>query len=265
VARLQILELPEGSGDDRPPFILIVDRYQPLRYVQGIGEAPEVIDEFEGVAEKIGARTVLIFQDDVEIPANEPQSFEGPACADVPSCDGDCCSARNIEKELKAASEVIKRLTADREEARNWARHGYEIGQRHCGWTGHGVAPAWLTDGWPPHIESCEHLKRAADLEEAEAIRKRVAKEQKGALTDALGMDQLRDWDDIRNAAAGLRKERDAQAEALERVRNLSTEPEVMDSEQGHPTVWRAGYYHGVLAAKGATRAGQAQTARGGG
>ncbi|MCX4232007.1 hypothetical protein [Streptomyces ortus] len=41
------------------------------------------------------------------------------------------------------------------------------------------------------------------------------------ALADALGMDRLRDWDDIRNAAAGLRKERDARAAATEAVRNL--------------------------------------------
>ena len=51
-------------------------------------------------------------------------------------------------------------------EARQWARHGYEIGQRHCGWTDHGVAPAWLTEGWPPHIESCEHLQQAAEYDE---------------------------------------------------------------------------------------------------
>lgn len=39
-------------------------------------------------------------------------------------------------------------------EARRWARHGYEIGQRSCTWSDHGVAPAWLTDGWPHHFPS---------------------------------------------------------------------------------------------------------------
>lgn len=53
-------------------------------------------------------------------------------------------------------------------EARLWARHGYEIGQKHCGWTDHGVAPAWLTDGWKPgDLNSCEHLKRASEYDEA--------------------------------------------------------------------------------------------------
>jgi hypothetical protein len=52
-------------------------------------------------------------------------------------------------------------------EARQWARHGYEIGQRHCGWSDHGVAPAWLTEGWPPHIDSCEHLQQMAEFDMA--------------------------------------------------------------------------------------------------
>ena len=51
-------------------------------------------------------------------------------------------------------------------EARMWARHGYEIGQRHCSWTDHGVAPAWLTEGGPHHFDSCEHLKQAAEYDE---------------------------------------------------------------------------------------------------
>jgi hypothetical protein len=148
--------------------------------------------------------------DELEAQAEERSGsalLEGPACADTPACDGGCCAPRSAEKELKAASEVIKRLTADREEARQWARHGYEIGQRHCGWSDHGVAPGWLTEGWPPHIDSCEHLKQMAAFDEA-----------------------------------------------LTRVRGLSTEPEVMNSEQESPDVWRHGYRYGVLAAKSATR-----------
>ncbi|MEU5742021.1 hypothetical protein ABZ784_29020 [Streptomyces tendae] len=119
----------------------------------------------------------------------------------------------------KGAVARVDELLQQRDEARQWARHGYEIGQRRCGWSDHGVAPEWLTEGWPPHIDSCEHLKHAADLEEAEAVRKRVAKAQKEALTDALGMDRLRDWDDILNAVTGLRKQRDTQAAEIERLR----------------------------------------------
>jgi hypothetical protein len=39
-------------------------------------------------------------------------------------------------------------------EARSWARHGYEIGQRSCTWSDHGVAPAWLTGSPERHEET---------------------------------------------------------------------------------------------------------------
>jgi hypothetical protein len=66
--------------------------------------------------------------------------------------------------------EAIDVISAARElldEARNWARHGYEIGQRHCGWSDHGVAPAWLTEDWPPHFDACEHLAQTGEYETA--------------------------------------------------------------------------------------------------
>lgn len=75
MARLQILELPEGSNDDRPPFILVIDQYVPRRYVQGIGQTAEPVDEFSGVAEKIGARAVLVFEETVDIPANDTSAY----------------------------------------------------------------------------------------------------------------------------------------------------------------------------------------------
>lgn len=112
--------------------------------------------------------------------------------------------------ELDAAAEAEQSLTEQLEEARQWARHGYEIGQRHCGWTDHGVAPAWLTEGWPNSFDSCEHLKRAAELDEA-----------------------------------------------VSRVRNEPTEPEVMNAQQEHPSVWKHGYHCGVIATKGAIWRGE--------
>lgn len=208
MARLQILELPtEHHGDDMvTPFVLVIDQHEPPPFPVDV-DAP---GPFDHIAEKIGARAVLAFEETVDIiapGAPDVAHGEGPSCTDVPDCDGGCCAPRNVEKELKAASEVIKRLTADREEARMWARHGYEIGQKHCGWTDHGVAPDWLTEGWPPHIDNCEHLQQMAEFDEA-----------------------------------------------LTRVRNLPTEPEVMNAAQEHPSVWRHGYHCGVLAAKAAAR-----------
>jgi len=73
MARLQILELPEGVGDERPPFVLVVDQYVPQRYVLSGGQEPR--EPFEGVAEKIGARAVLVVAETVDIPANDHTAY----------------------------------------------------------------------------------------------------------------------------------------------------------------------------------------------
>ncbi|MEF9521272.1 hypothetical protein [Streptomyces sp. RB13] len=74
MARLQILELPEGSHDDRPPFVLVVDQYVARRYVTGLDQ-PEPVSEFDGIAEQIGARAVLVFEDTIDIPANDTSAY----------------------------------------------------------------------------------------------------------------------------------------------------------------------------------------------
>lgn len=76
-------------------------------------------------------------------------------------------AAAATRAELARSENARERLRTDRDEARNWARHGYEIGQKHCSWSDHGVAPVWLTQGWPPHIDSCEHLQQAAEYDTA--------------------------------------------------------------------------------------------------
>ncbi|MGW1015591.1 hypothetical protein [Streptomyces niveus] len=73
MARLQILELPEGAGDDRPPFVLVID------------QVPTDEDKFDAIrrdlgtpedlVERIGARAVLVFEDTIEIPANDTSAY----------------------------------------------------------------------------------------------------------------------------------------------------------------------------------------------
>ncbi|MFF7147475.1 hypothetical protein ACFZAO_05300 [Streptomyces griseoaurantiacus] len=212
MARLQILELPEGSGDDRPPFVLVVDQmpadesgFEALRRDLADGN----------LAERIGARAVLVFEEAVDIPANDMSGYvrddtglkvgqqEWVVKMDTPvavhHANDDGLKVRDKDAELRAANEWIERLHAELEELRQQTRHS----------------------------------------EEAEAIRKRVAKEQKAALTDALGMGRLRDWDDIRNAATALRKQRDEQAEAIERVRNLHRPVE----HRGQTICWECSDY----------------------
>ena len=74
MARLQILELPEGSSDDRPPFVLIVDQVD--------GDAAEAIANAGlTTAELIGARAVLVFEETIDIPANDTAAYLGAAAA----------------------------------------------------------------------------------------------------------------------------------------------------------------------------------------
>ena len=67
MARLQILELPEGTGDDRPPFVLVVDEA-----ATGPDGLPLIgYRDRRDTANLIGARAVLVFEDTIDIPANE--------------------------------------------------------------------------------------------------------------------------------------------------------------------------------------------------
>ena len=206
MARLQILELPEGSGDNRPPFLLVVDQADEAT-------ADDIARWPSNIAECTGARHVLVFEGTVNIPANDTSAYLQQAAEETGATIGNAIRAANAQHltdertdiardmdrlatwkneltdalgvdrtdgwddirntaaefraELIRSENARERLRQDRDEARSWARHGYEIGQKHCSWTDHGVAPAWLTEGWPPHIDSCEHLKQAAEYDEA--------------------------------------------------------------------------------------------------
>jgi hypothetical protein len=73
MARLQILELPEGTGDDRPPFILVIDQCMPQRVVLGIDSTWQ--DHWQQLADKIGARGVIVTPDTIDIPANDTTAY----------------------------------------------------------------------------------------------------------------------------------------------------------------------------------------------
>ncbi|KQX27554.1 hypothetical protein ASD97_24965 [Streptomyces sp. Root63] len=69
MARLQILELPEGAGDDRPPFVLVIDQYEPVE------ATPSRLFRHQDMAEQTGARAVLVFEDTIDIPANDTSAY----------------------------------------------------------------------------------------------------------------------------------------------------------------------------------------------
>jgi hypothetical protein len=68
VARLQILELPEGANDDRPPFVLVIDQVDD-------DLAEDIISWPEDIATRIGARQVLCFPGTIDIPANDTTAY----------------------------------------------------------------------------------------------------------------------------------------------------------------------------------------------
>ncbi|MGW7688829.1 hypothetical protein ACWGMA_08035 [Streptomyces asiaticus] len=74
MARLQILELPEGANDDRPPFVLVVDQMPPDE--SGFEALRRDLSD-GNLAERIGARAVLVFEETIDIPANEVTIDDG--------------------------------------------------------------------------------------------------------------------------------------------------------------------------------------------
>ncbi|MFD7705695.1 hypothetical protein [Streptomyces sp. NPDC059786] len=127
MARLQILELPEGSGDDRPPFVLVVD------------EMPADEPSFEALrrdltdgnlAARTGARAILVFEDTIDIPANEvPVEPDGyPLTFRV---EGDFEQFREqVQEEIrKAQGEVTRSLSKQNQQvfSEEQAKHLREI------------------------------------------------------------------------------------------------------------------------------------------
>lgn len=74
--RIQILELPEGAADERPPFALIIDQAteQTVAHLDldaGLAEGVPLYSVPKAasmsLAQMLGARAVLVFEETVEI------------------------------------------------------------------------------------------------------------------------------------------------------------------------------------------------------
>lgn len=181
MARIQILELPEGTNNDRPPFVLVVDETAPQHVILGGGNPDR--DYWQDIADKIGARGVIVTPDTIDIPANDvPLDEAGQPLFLKVHVEGEFEQFREqVQDEIRKAQAQVTRALQERD---------------------------------PVH----ERANIARD-------RDRLAK-WKDELADALGMDRTRDWDDIRNAAAGLRGKCDEQAAKIERILRLSETPQ---------------------------------------
>ncbi|MFF6966305.1 hypothetical protein ACFY9G_23420 [Streptomyces anthocyanicus] len=70
MARLQILELPEGSNDNRPPFVLVIDQVDddsPL-----ITDGPDIWPCFKN---DTGCQHVIVTTETIDIPANDTSGY----------------------------------------------------------------------------------------------------------------------------------------------------------------------------------------------
>lgn len=148
MARLQILELPEGPDDSRPPFVLVVDQCEPQRLVIGMDQ--QWRDPWQMVADQVGARGVIVTPETVEIPANDVTAYRAEAFVPDPG-------------------EAVRRLATVDDESEQRARR--------------------LED----------KLKSFAEAHHRENV------DRMDAVTDALGLDRLRDWDEIVTALRGYR------------------------------------------------------------
>lgn len=101
MARLQILELPEGAGDERPPFVLVIDEWT---------------SPFHGLpnewAVKIGAQGVLVFEDTIDIPANDTTAFAQPSATALHLDDHEVRA--DLAAAAKDQAEAIDALRGDR-------------------------------------------------------------------------------------------------------------------------------------------------------
>ncbi|MFI1723925.1 hypothetical protein [Streptomyces sp. NPDC020489] len=89
--RIQILQLPEGTKDERAPFILVIDqapRDEPL-----FTSFCENLELSGSLAERTGARAVLCFEDTIEIPANDTSAYAAPTMVIRVEGDADSSSA----------------------------------------------------------------------------------------------------------------------------------------------------------------------------
>ncbi|WP_018385268.1 hypothetical protein [Wenjunlia vitaminophila] len=112
MARIQILELPtEHHGDDMvTPFVLVIDQHVRQRHVLGPDHVVST-DPLERIAEQVGARAVVAFEETIEIPANEvPVDPDGYPLKIRVEVEGDFEQFHEqVQAEISKAQEQIAR------------------------------------------------------------------------------------------------------------------------------------------------------------
>ncbi|WP_405911354.1 hypothetical protein OG529_04350 [Streptomyces longwoodensis] len=194
MARLQILELPEGTDDERPPFALVVDQCAADRWVSRPGNGDQLMSaRWREAAELLGARGVIVTAETVEIPANDLSAeFREGLQASV----GDVYEAARTS--LSESETLGHKLLQRAEQAEEVAAHTKALMER----------------------RTRTLLERAEAAEEKLAALAEQDTERMDQVTDALGFDRLRDWDEI--------------VSAIKRQRQIAADGEHVFDEPGY-------------------------------
>lgn len=293
MARLQILELPAVAGDERPPYILVIDQAT-KRFVT------EVTAVSQGIAEAAGARTVFVFEETVEIPANDVRAAaSGPGAGrHCGEHGGPCFPERGATCVAHGDEECLycHRNPADCANSGNcsrWARTGMhwdscanrvrgplaaqapndhqtpELIYAHER-TRLDLCSALLVSGDTTWRKLIEHVAdRQRNL--AGVLRERDVPDPKlvALVRETLGIDNVgpagipydealhnacRQLEKSEAARRHLNRERDTLNTRLQQVQQTQLVPDAMDAGLEHPNSWLHGYRAGVLAAKAAAR-----------
>ncbi|MEU3289907.1 hypothetical protein [Streptomyces longwoodensis] len=193
MARLQILELPEGTDDERPPFALVVDQCAADRWVGSPGNGDQLMSaRWREAAELLGARGVIVTAETVEIPAND-LSAEFREGLQESVTDVYEAARRSLSESDTLGHKLLQR--AERAEAGRVAADN--------------MLRAVCQVFGGPHVDPIAKARETlARAEAAEAKLAALGKQdpvRMDQVTDALGLDRLRDWDEILTALRAYR------------------------------------------------------------
>lgn len=98
MARIQILPLPEGASDERPPFALVIDQaddaiLQSLAYGIAYDSGNGQRTLHEALKADLGAQAILCVEGTIEIPANDTSAYVTPTMVIRVEGDADSGSA----------------------------------------------------------------------------------------------------------------------------------------------------------------------------
>ncbi|MEU2780545.1 hypothetical protein [Streptomyces sp. NPDC007110] len=114
--RIQILPLPEGASDERPPFALVIDQadetiLQSLAYGIAYDSDSGGRPLRDALKDELGARGILCFTETIEIPANDVTAYATPTA--IVHVEGDTTGlAERVEETL---TKIIARTRQEQE------------------------------------------------------------------------------------------------------------------------------------------------------